>query len=177
MNMEQVKNPKVLIDENTLNKKLDEIASQLNEKYEGERLIVVGVLKGSFMFLSDLVKKLKVDTEIYFLKAESYGSGTESSGEVKITKDIERDIRGENVLIVEDIIDSGYTMREVLKLLSQREPKALELCSCLSKPSRREFEVEIDYLGFEIPDEFVVGYGLDYAEKYRNLPYVGYIEC
>ncbi len=175
--MEQMKNHKVLIDESTLEKRLDEIAAELNEKYKGESLIVVGVLKGSFMFLSDLVKKLKVDTEVYFLKAESYGTATESTGEVKITKDIERDIKGENVLIVEDIIDSGYTMREVMKLLSGREPKALELCSCLSKPSRREYEVQIDYLGFEIPDKFVIGYGLDYAEKYRNLPYIGYIEC
>ncbi len=167
---------KVLIDEKRIEARLTEIADELNREYHGQKLIVVGVLKGAFMFMSDLIKKLTVDTEVYFLKAESYGSGTKTSGEVKITKDIEKDIKGENVLIVEDIIDSGYTMREVLKLLEERGPKSLKLCSCLSKPSRREYEIEIDYLGFEIPDEFVIGYGLDYAEQYRNLPYIGYIE-
>ena len=167
---------KVLIDEKRIEARLTEIAQELNREYAGQSLIVVGVLKGAFMFMSDLLKKLTVDTEVYFLKAESYGAGTKTSGEVKITKDIEKDIKGENVLIVEDIIDSGYTMREVLKLLEERGPKSLKLCSCLSKPSRREYEIEIDYLGFEIPDEFVIGYGLDYAEQYRNLPYIGYIE-
>ncbi len=167
---------KVLISEEQLDTRISEIAKQINAEFEGEAVIVVGVLKGSFMFLSDLVKKLTVDTEVYFLKAESYGSGSTTSGTVKITKDIERDICGENVIVVEDIIDSGYTMQEVFKLLRERKPKALKLCSCLSKPSRRECDIEIDYLGFEIPDKFVVGYGLDYAEKYRNIPYVGYIE-
>ncbi len=174
--MEILNNHKILIDEVALDNRVAEIADEINNKYKGEKLIVVGVLKGAFMFMSDLLKKLTVDTEVYFLKASSYGSGTESSGVVKITKDIEKDIKGENVLLVEDIIDSGYTMREVLKLLGDREPKALELCSCLSKPDRRVCEVKIDYLGFEIPDKFVIGYGLDYAEKYRNLPYIGYIE-
>jgi hypoxanthine phosphoribosyltransferase len=174
--MEQLNNHKVLIDEQTLDKKVSEIADEINRKYNGETLIVVGVLKGAFMFMSDLLKKITVDTEVYFLKASSYGSGTESTGNVKITKDIEKDIKGENVLLVEDIIDSGYTMKEVLKILGEREPKALELCSCLSKPDRRVCDVKIDYLGFEIPDKFVIGYGLDYAEKYRNLPYIGYIE-
>lgn len=174
--MAQTDRIRVMLDEEKINKRLCELADKINSDFGGERLIVVGVLKGSFMFLSDLVKKLKVDTEIYFLKASSYGNGTNSSGEVKITKDIERDIKGENVLIVEDIIDSGFTMKEVMKLLSEREPKSLKLCACLSKPSRREVDVDINYLGFEIPDEFVVGYGLDYAEKYRNLPYIGVVE-
>lgn len=167
---------KVLVDENMIEKRLTEIADEINREYKGQSLIVVGVLKGAFMFMSDLLKKLSVDTEVYFLKAESYGMGTCTSGNVKITKDIEKDIKGENVLIVEDIIDSGYTMREVMKLLNARDPKSLKLCACLSKPSRREYDVNIDYLGFEIPDQFVIGYGLDYAEKYRNLPYIGYIE-
>ncbi len=174
--MELLNSHKVLIDEQTLDKKVSEIADEINKKYKGEKLIVVGVLKGAFMFMSDLLKKITLDTEVYFLKASSYGTGTESTGNVKITKDIETDIKGENVLLVEDIIDSGYTMREVLKILGEREPKTLELCSCLSKPDRRVCEVKIDYLGFEIPDKFVIGYGLDYAEKYRNLPYIGYIE-
>lgn len=177
MSMETLKKSKILIDEKTLDKRVEELAAQINRDYEGEKLIVVGILKGAFMFMSDLLKKISVDTEVYFLKAESYGAGTESSGTVKITKDIERDIKGANVLLVEDIIDSGFTMKEVLKLLGGREPKSIRLASCLSKPSRRVCEVKIDYLGFEIPDKFVIGYGLDYAEKYRNLPYIGYIEA
>lgn len=176
MSMELLKTHKVLVDEKALDKRVEEIAKQINSDFAGEKVIVVGVLKGSFMFMSDLIKKINLDTEVYFLKAESYGKGTETSGTVKITKDIERDINGENVIVVEDIIDSGFTMREVFKLLKDRNPKSLKLCSCLSKPSRRECEINIDYLGFEIPDKFVIGYGLDYAEKYRNLPYIGYIE-
>ena len=174
--MDYRNNHKILISESELEKKVAEIAAEINKKYEGETLVVVGVLKGSFMFMSDLLKKITVDTEVYFLKASSYGSGTESSGVVEITKDIETDIKGKNVLLVEDIIDSGFTMEKVMQMLTMREPKALELCSCLSKPDRRVCDVRIDYLGFEIPDKFVIGYGLDYAEKYRNLPYVGYIE-
>ncbi len=174
--MDIANNHIVLIDEQKLDNRLSEIAEQINTEFAGEKVIIVGVLKGSFMFMSDLIKKIKLDTEVYFLKAESYGRGTETSGEVKITKDIETDIAGENVIVVEDIIDSGFTMREVFKLLKARNPKALRLCSCLSKPERRECEIKIDYLGFEIPDKFVIGYGLDYAEKYRNLPYIGYIE-
>ena len=176
MNMELIKNSKVLVDEKTLDARLCEIADEINRDFSGEKVIIVGVLKGSFMFMSDLLKKINLDTEIYFLKAESYGKSTESLGAVKITKDIERDIKGENVIVVEDIIDSGFTMREVFKLLAERNPKSLKLCSCLSKPERRECEIKIDYLGFEVPDKFVIGYGLDYAEKYRNLPYIGYIE-
>ncbi|MBR2452753.1 MAG: hypoxanthine phosphoribosyltransferase [Clostridia bacterium] len=167
---------KVLIDEKTLDERVSELAEMINRDFAGEKLIVVGVLKGAFMFMSDLLKKINLDTEVYFLKAESYGRGTETSGTVRITKDIEADIAGENVLLVEDIIDSGFTMREVMSLLNARNPKTLRLASCLSKPSRRECEIDVDYLGFEIPDEFVVGYGLDYAEKFRNLPYIGYIE-
>jgi hypoxanthine phosphoribosyltransferase len=174
--MEMLKNSKVLIDEAKLDERVTEIANQINSDFAGEKVIVVGVLKGSFIFMSDLLKKINLDTEVYFLKAESYGSGTSSTGNVKITKDIECDINGENVIVVEDIIDSGYTMKEVFNILRERNPKSLKLCSCLSKPERRECDIMIDYLGFEIPDKFVVGYGLDYAEKYRNLPYVGYIE-
>lgn len=176
MNMELLKNSKVLVDESTLDRRIGELATEINREFAGEKVIVVGVLKGAFMFMSDLLKKITLDTEVYFLKAESYGTGTESSGNVRITKDIECDIKDENVIVVEDIIDSGFTMSEVFKILSERGPKSLKLCSCLSKPERRECEIKIDYLGFEIPDKFVVGYGLDYAEKYRNLPYIGYIE-
>lgn len=169
-------NQKVLINEESIDKRVAELAEQINRDFAGEKLIVVGVLKGAFMFMSDLLKKINLDTEVYFLKAESYGNDTKTSGMVKITKDIETDISGKNILLVEDIIDSGFTMREVINLLRGRNPKTLKLASCLSKPSRRECEIEIDYLGFEIPDKFVIGYGLDYAERYRNLPYIGYIE-
>ncbi len=175
--MEQFQNHKILIDDITLDKRLSEIAEQINAEFAGQKIIVVGVLKGSFMFMSDLLKKIKLDTEVFFIQAQSYGRGTCTSGQVTITKDIDRDIAGENVILVEDIIDSGFTMREVLKLLKERNPKNIKLCSCLSKPDRRECEIKIDYLGFEIPDKFVIGYGLDYAEKYRNLPYIGYIEA
>ncbi len=174
--MEQVKNIRTLIDEKSISEMIERLAAEINRDYENEKLIVVGVLKGSFMFLSDLIKQIKSDTEVFFFKASSYGANTESCGNVKIVQDIDRDIAGENVLVVEDIIDSGYTMREVMKLLKTRNPKSIKLCSCLSKPSRRECEVRIDYLGFEIPDEFVVGYGLDYAEQFRNLPYIGVAE-
>ena len=176
MNMELLKTSKILINKKELDSRVTEIAEQINSDFKGEKVIIVGVLKGSFMFMSDLVKKINLDTEVYFLKAESYGKDTKSSGCVKITKDIECDIEGENVIVVEDIIDSGFTMKEVFKILTERNPKSLKLCSCLSKPERRECEIYIDYLGFEIPDKFVIGYGLDYAEKYRNLPYIGYIE-
>ena len=175
--MELLKKSKVLVDEAALDARVSELAEQINNDFKGEKLIVVGVLKGAFMFMSDLLKKINLDTEVYFLKAESYGKSTESSGTVKITKDVECDIKGMNVLLVEDIIDSVFTMCEVFKLLGERQPKTLKLASCLSKPSRRECEIKIDYLGFEIPDKFVIGYGLDYAEKYRNLPYIGYIEA
>lgn len=176
MNMELLSKSKVLISEEELDARIAEIAQEINKEFKGEKVIIVGVLKGSFMFMSDLIKKINLDTEVYFLKAESYGRGTTTSGTVKITKDIECDINGENVIVVEDIIDSGFTMKEVFALLQKRNPKTLKLCSCLSKPDRRECEIDIDYLGFEIPDKFVVGYGLDYAEKYRNLPYIGYLE-
>ena len=168
---------KVLIDEKKIEERITELSDAINNEFGNEPLIVIGILKGSFMFLSDLVKKLKMDTEIHFMKASSYGSGTKTSGKVDIKLDVERDLNGKNVLIIEDIIDSGFTMMEVRKILESRGTKKLKLCSCLSKPSRREVDVEIEFLGFEIPDKFVVGYGLDYDEKYRSLPYIGYIEA
>lgn len=173
MNTEKIK---VLIDEKKIEERIIELSDAINRDFAGEPLIIVGILKGSFMFMSDLIKHLNMDTEVHFMKASSYGSGTQTSGLVQIKLDIDRDVFEKNVLIVEDIIDSGYTMNEVKKLLKGRGAKTLKLCSCLSKPSRREVDVEIEYLGFEIPDKFVVGYGLDYDEKYRNLPYIGYIE-
>ena len=173
LNTEKIK---VLIDEKKIEERVTQLSEAINRDFGDEPLIVIGILKGSFMFLSDLVKKLKMPTEIHFMKASSYGSGTKSCGTVAIKLDVDRDISGKNVLIVEDIIDSGFTMCEVRKILENRGTKNLKLCSGLSKPSRREVDVDIEYLGFEIPDEFVVGYGLDFDEKYRNLPYIGYIE-
>lgn len=173
MNTENIK---VMIDERKIEKRICELAAAINKDFEGEELVVIGILKGSFMFLSDLVKHLKLDSEIHFMKASSYGGGTKTSGTVAIKLDVDKDLTGKNVLIVEDIIDSGYTMCEVKKMLRGRGAKKLKLCSFLSKPSRREVDVEIEYLGFEIPDEFVVGYGLDFDEKYRNLPYLGVLE-
>ena len=166
----------VLIKETEVEKRISELADQINNDFKGEKVLLIGVLKGSFMFLSDLAKKITLDTEIYFIEASSYGDGTSTSGVVKITKDIDRDIKDENVIIVEDIIDTGITMSKVLEIIKFRGAKTVCLASCLSKPSRRRVEIDIDYLGFEVEDKFIVGYGLDCAQKYRNLPYIGVIE-
>lgn len=166
----------VLIKEDEVEKRISELADQINNDFKGEKVLLIGVLKGSFMFLSDLAKKITLDTEVYFIEASSYGDGTSTSGVVKITKDIDRDIKDENVIIVEDIIDTGITMSKVMEIIKFRGAKTVRLASCLSKPSRRRVEIDIDYLGFEVEDKFIVGYGLDCAQKYRNLPYIGVIE-
>jgi len=166
----------VLIKETEVEKRISELADQINNDFKGEKVLLIGVLKGSFMFLSDLAKKITLDTEVYFIEASSYGDGTSTSGVVKITKDIDRDIKDENVIIVEDIIDTGITMSKVMEIIKFRGAKTVRLASCLSKPSRRRVEIDIDYLGFEVEDKFIVGYGLDCAQKYRNLPYIGVIE-
>jgi len=166
----------VLIKETEVEKRISELADQINNDFKGEKVLLIGVLKGSFMFLSDLAKKITLDTEVYFIEASSYGNGTSTSGVVKITKDIDRDIKDENVIIVEDIIDTGITMSKVMEIIKFRGAKTVRLASCLSKPSRRRVEIDIDYLGFEVEDKFIVGYGLDCAQKYRNLPYIGVIE-
>ena len=173
MNTENVR---VLIEEEKIQKRISELCDEINRDFGDEPLIVIGILKGGFIFMADIVRKLKMPTELHFMKVSSYGGGTKTSGTVAVKLDIDRDITDKNVLIIEDIIDSGYTMKEVRKMLIGRGAKCLKLCSCLSKPSRREVDVDIEYLGFEIPDEFVVGYGLDYDEKYRNLPYIGVVE-
>ncbi|RKW37210.1 MAG: hypoxanthine phosphoribosyltransferase, partial [Moraxella sp.] len=138
-----------------------------------DKLIVVGLLRGSFMFMADLVRELKLPIEIEFMTTSSYGSGMTTNHDVRISKDLEGDIRGEHVLIVEDIIDTGYTLEKVREILNLREPASLAICTLLDKPSRREVQVPVEWVGFEIPDEFVVGYGIDYAQRHRHLGYIG----
>lgn len=164
---------RVLISEGQLKQRIGELAEQINRDYAGESVIVVTILKGGVMFAVDLMRALNLAVEIDFMCVSSYGSGTQSSGNVKIEKDLESEIEGRNVLIVEDIIDSGLTLQSLTKILRKRNPKSLEICTILDKPSRRKADVDVKYVGFEIPDEFAIGYGLDYDQKYRNLPYVG----
>jgi len=170
---------KVLVSEEQLHARVVELAAQISKDYAflgpKEHLLTVCMLKGAFMFMTDLVKEISLNCEIDFMAASSYGNGTESSGNVQIKKDI-GDIRGLHVLIVEDIVDSGNTMHHVLELLQKREPASLRLCTLLDKPSRRKVDVKADYVGFEVPDEFVVGYGLDYASLYRNIPYIAVLK-
>ncbi len=166
----------VMFDEKALKDKCQEMGQQLAKDYAGKDLLVVGILKGSVMFFADLTRNIDIPLNIDFMVASSYGNGTETSGKVNIKKDLSVDIKGRHVLLVEDIIDSGVTMSQLMEVLQQREPASLKLCALLSKPSRRQIDVKIDYCGFEIPDEFVVGYGLDYAEKYRNLPVIGVLK-
>lgn len=167
----------ILIDEQAIAEKVQVLADEINKKYKDEELIVIGVLKGCFVFLSDLVRRLESRVQIYFMEVSSYGSSTESSGVLKIKKDLDIDIKGKKVLIAEDIIDSGFTLSKLVENLKAREPESLEICTFLSKPERRKVALEADYVGFEIPDKFVVGYGLDCAEEYRQLPYIGIVEC
>src|SRR5687767_4824234 len=167
---------KVLVDAETIQRRVAELAQQINADYQStDRLICVGVLKGSVFFLVDLLKQLHIPVAVDFLQTSSYGAGT-SPGEVRIRKDLDLSIRGKDVLLIEDIVDTGYTLRTVLDLLRFRKARSVRLCALLDKASARAVEVPIDYCGFQIEDQFVVGYGLDYDEQYRNLPYVGYLE-
>jgi len=157
--------------------RLDQLATDINSHFAGTgKLVVVGLLRGSFVFIADLVRRLELPVEVDFLEASSYGSGTESSRKVRILKDLRSPIEGLDVLVVEDIVDTGHTLKHVLRLLATHQPARLEVCALLSKPSRREIEIRARWVGFEIPDEFVVGYGIDYAERNRNLPYIGAVE-
>lgn len=167
---------KILITGEEISKRVKEIAAQITKDYEGEEVLVVGILRGAVVFYSELVKEIDLDLRFDFMSVSSYGDGTVSSGEVKIVKDISQPIAGLNVIIVEDIIDTGNTLKNLKKLLLTRNPKSLKICSLLDKPSRRKVELEGDYVGFIVPDEFVVGYGLDYQEKYRNIPDVGVLK-
>ncbi|MEI6602069.1 MAG: hypoxanthine phosphoribosyltransferase [Clostridia bacterium] len=161
---------KVLVTREKIEAKTIELAAQISKDYKGKNLLLVGVLKGGFVFLSDLMRKIDNQCEVDFIMVSSYGNSTKTSGVVKIIKDIDTDISGKNILLVEDLIDTGLTLKHLLELLKTRNPKSIEICAILDKPSRRLVNLEVAYSGIEIPDEYVVGYGLDYQNKYRHLP-------
>ena len=165
-----------LISEEDVAKKIAEMGAQISKDYEGESVYLLCILKGGVFFTTELAKHITVPVSLDFMSVSSYGGGTTSSGIVRIVKDLDTPIEGQNVLIAEDIIDTGRTLAYLMEHLKQRKPKSLKLCTLLDKPDRRVSDVKVDYTGFEIPDEFVVGYGLDYDQRYRNLPYVGVIE-
>lgn len=167
---------RVLLSEEELKKRTGEMAAEISEYYKGRPLLVVTVLKGSFIFAADLMRALTIPAEIDFMVLSSYGASTTTSGVVQIRKDLDRDIKDAEILIVEDILDSGMTLSYLKNMLLARGAKSVRICTILNKPSRRKADITPDYVGFDVPDEFVVGYGLDYAEKYRNLPYVGILK-
>ena len=162
----------ILIDEETLQARIRELGAEISEAYAGRDLLLVGVLKGAVFFLADLMRELSVPCEIDFMAISSYGAGTDSSGVVRILKDLDMNISGRHVLVVEDIIDSGLTLSYLMRSLTARKPASLEVCTLLTKPERREVDVPVRYVGFEIPNKFVIGYGLDFDQRYRNLPFV-----
>lgn len=163
----------VLISEEQIREAVDRMGREISEDYKGESLIVIGILKGAFAFMSDLIQKIDLAIEIDFMDVSSYGMGTTSTGEVRILKDVDIQVEGRNVLLVEDIVDTGLTLSYLMKVMDSRGAKSVRVASLLSKPSRRERVVPIDYIGYEVEDKFVVGYGIDFAERYRNLPYIG----
>ena len=166
----------VMFTEEEVDRRIQEIGDQITRDYAGKQIHMVCVLKGGAFFMCELAKRIKLDVSLDFMSASSYGSGTESSGLVKIVKDLDEPLKDKEVIVVEDIVDSGRTLSYLLKMLSERGPRSLKLCTLLDKPSRRVMDVKVDYTAFEIPDEFVVGYGLDYDQKYRNLPYIGIVK-
>lgn len=165
----------VMISEREVKARVAELGRQISEHYRNScnDMVLVGLLRGSFVFMADLCRAIDLSHEVDFMTASSYGGGMNSSRDVKILKDLDEDIRGKDVLIVEDIIDSGNTLSKVREILQLREPKSLAICTLLDKPSRREVPVPVEWIGFSIPDEFVVGYGIDYAQRYRHLPFIG----
>ena len=168
---------RVLLTEEEVNKKISEVAAQINKDYEGKEVHLICILKGGVFFTCELAKRLTIPVSLDFMSGSSYGSDTKSSGVGKIIKDLDEPLEGKNVIIVEDIIDSGRTLAYLIEVLKQRNPKNIELCTLLDKPERRvKKQVQVKYTCFTIPDEFVVGYGLDYDQKYRNLPYIGVVE-
>ena len=172
--MEAVKDAvgEVLIEQEPLQARIAELGAEVSREYEGRDLLLVGVLKGAVFFMADLMRELTIPCEIDFMAISSYGAATDSSGVVRILKDLDTNIAGRDVLVVEDIIDSGLTLSYLMRSLKARKPASLEICALLTKPERREIDVPVRFVGFEIPNKFVIGYGLDFGERYRNLPYV-----
>lgn len=170
--MEEVK---VLIDEEKINEKVTEIAKNIENEYKGKEITFICILKGSTFFTVDLAKKINGNVKLEFIQVSSYGSSTINDGKIQLKLDLKESIEGKDVIIIEDIIDTGRTLSYLIEHLKGRKPNSLKLCALLDKPERRIYDVKVDYTGFEIPDKFVVGYGLDFDEKYRNLPYIGYI--
>ena len=166
----------ILFTEGQLKKRVDEIARQIEADYAGKEIMLISVLRGSFIFMADLCRAIRLPCTLDFMSVSSYGTGTTSSGQVQITKDLSEDITGRHIIVVEDILDSGNTLSYLLNILEHRHPASVRLCTLLDKPDRRTKPVDLHYRGFTLPDAFVVGYGLDYAEKYRNLPYIGILK-
>ena len=166
----------ILVQPDDLRRKVADLGAEISRDYEGRDLLLVCVLKGAVFFLSDLMREITVPCEVDFMAVSSYGSATDTSGVVRILKDLDASIEGRNVLIVEDIVDSGLTLQYLLRNLRARGPASVEVCALLTKPERRKIELEARYVGFEIPDKFAIGYGLDHAERYRNLPYVAALQ-
>lgn len=166
----------VYLSEEQIAEKVQELGARIAADYEGRNPLIISILKGSYVFMADLTRAIDVPCGIDFMVVSSYGKGTKTTGQVQILKDVSQPVGGRDLLIVEDIVDSGVTLHSLLNLLSARGANSIKLCALLSKPSRRKVDIQPDYLGFEVPDEFMVGYGLDYAEKYRSLPYIGILK-
>lgn len=174
--MESAAKVKVLIPSEKVQRRIAQLARKINRDYAGKQPVIVGVLKGAFVFMADLIRHLRQPVTCDFLRVSSYNHSTESSGTVRIEFDITRPIRGQDVLLVEDIVDTGLTLNEVIRHLKAKKPRSLKICALLRKPEREQVKIDVDYVGFVIPNKFVVGYGLDYAGQHRNLPYIGYLE-
>lgn len=166
----------VLVSEQQLKDKVAQLGAQISQDYAGKDLVLVSILKGAVVFMADLMRAVTIPCSIDFMVVSSYGAGTTTTGLVKIIKDLDSDLSGKDVLIVEDILDTGVTLSNLVPMLKMRDPNSVRICAILDKPSRRRADIQADYIGFQVPDEFVVGYGLDYGEKYRNLPYVGVLK-
>lgn len=167
---------KVLFSEEQIRKKIKEIGTEISKDYKGKDVILIGILKGSVMFMADLLKEITIPCKMDFMAVSSYGASTETSGVVRILKDLDFEIKDKDVIIVEDIIDSGVTLKYLIKYLKSRNPNSLEIACLLNKPERRKVDIPVKYLGSDVPDYFLVGYGLDFAEKYRNLPFIGILK-
>ena len=176
MSYEKAANIEVLISEEEISKRVAEMGAEITKRFQGESVYLICILRGSIFFTTDLARHIDLPMEIDFMTVSSYGAHTVSSGVINVKQDLAGSIEGKNVIVVEDIIDSGNTLSRLLELFKSRNPKTLTLCTMLDKPERRRVEVDVDYTGFEVPDKFVVGYGLDWDQKFRNLPYIGYVK-